>query len=57
LYFTIYLGSGALGPIVYGRLADSYGLQSVFMTMAAASLAVVPVAGLYHFQHRRRAAA
>ncbi len=54
LYFTIYLGSGALGPIVYGLLGDSYGLHSVFITMAVAAFAVVPVAGLYHFQHGRR---
>jgi FSR family fosmidomycin resistance protein-like MFS transporter len=49
LYFTIYLGSGALGPIVYGLFGDVYGLRSVFLAMALASLAVVPMAGL----HRR----
>jgi FSR family fosmidomycin resistance protein-like MFS transporter len=56
LYFTIYLGSGALGPIVYGLVGDGYGLHSVFMTMAAATLAIVPVAGLYHLQQGRRTA-
>ncbi len=54
LYFTIYLGSGALGPIIYGLLGDVQGLHSVFVAMAAASLAIVPMAGLYHFYQRKR---
>lgn len=54
LYFTIYLGSGALGPIIYGLVGDEYGLHSVFVAMAAAALAIVPVAGLYHLQQGRR---
>jgi predicted MFS family arabinose efflux permease len=53
LYFTIYLGSGALGPIVYGLVGDMYGLHSVFVTMATAALAIVPLAGLYHFHQSR----
>ena len=57
LYFTIYLGSGALGPIIYGLVGDGYGLHSVFVAMAAATLAIVPVAGLYHLQQGRHAAA
>ncbi len=54
LYFTIYLGSGALGPIIYGLVGDVHGLHSVFVAMAAASLAIVPMAGLYHFYQRKR---
>lgn len=54
LYFTIYLGSGALGPIIYGLVGDMYGLHSVFVTMATAALAIVPLAGLYHFHQNRR---
>jgi FSR family fosmidomycin resistance protein-like MFS transporter len=52
LYFTIYLGSGALGPIVYGLFGDVYGLRSVFVVMALASLAIVPLAGLHRRFHR-----
>jgi MFS transporter, FSR family, fosmidomycin resistance protein len=48
LYFTIYLGAGALGPIMYGVVGDMQGLHSVFVAMALASLAIVPLAGLYH---------
>jgi FSR family fosmidomycin resistance protein-like MFS transporter len=54
LYFTIYLGSGALGPIIYGLVGDMYGLHSVFVTMATAALAIVPLAGLYHVHQNRR---
>jgi MFS family permease len=53
LYFTIYLGSGALGPIVYGLVGDMYGLHSVFVTMATAALAILPLAGLYPFHQSR----
>jgi FSR family fosmidomycin resistance protein-like MFS transporter len=53
LYFTIYLGSGALGPIIYGLVGDVLGLHSVFVVMAAASLAIVPVAGVYHLQQSK----
>ena len=53
LYFTIYLGSGALGPIMYGVVGDIHGLHSVFIVMAAAVLAIVPLAGLYHVHHRK----
>jgi MFS family permease len=55
LYFTIYLGSGALGPILYGFVGDTQGLYSVFVAMALASLAIVPLAGLYHLSARKRA--
>jgi MFS family permease len=54
LYFTIYLGSGALGPIVYGIVGDTQGLHSVFLVMACASLAIVPLAGLYHLSVKKR---
>jgi MFS family permease len=54
LYFTIYLGSGALGPIMYGFIGDTQGLHSVFVVMALASLAVVPLAGLYHLSAKKR---
>lgn len=53
LYFTIYLGSGALGPIIYGFVGDLHGLHSVFIAMAVAVLAIVPLAGLYHVHHRK----
>lgn len=48
LYFTIYLGASALGPIVYGMIGDAWQLPAVFLAMAAASLAIVPLTGLYH---------
>lgn len=54
LYFTIYLGSGALGPIVYGFVGDMHGLQSVFVAMALASLAIVPLAGVYRLSSRKQ---
>jgi FSR family fosmidomycin resistance protein-like MFS transporter len=52
LYFTIYLGSGAISPALYGLVGDTLGLHSVFMAMALASLAIVPLAGLYHYSRR-----
>ena len=48
LYFTIYLGASALGPIIYGMVGDAWQLPAIFLAMAAASLAIVPLAGLYH---------
>jgi predicted MFS family arabinose efflux permease len=54
LYFTIYLGAGALGPIVYGVLGDAQGLHSVFVAMALAALAIVPLAGLYSLSQRQQ---
>jgi MFS family permease len=48
LYFTIYLGASTLGPVAYGLIGDVWSLQSVFLAMALASLAVVPLTGLYH---------
>ena len=53
LYFTIYLGSGAISPSLYGLVGDALGLQSIFIAMALVSLAVVPLAGLYHFCRQR----
>jgi predicted MFS family arabinose efflux permease len=53
LYFTIYLGAGAVGPIAYGFLGDALGLHSVFVAMALASFAIVPLAGLYHLSRRQ----
>jgi MFS family permease len=55
LYFTIYLGSGALGPILYGFVGDTQGLHSVFVAMALASLAIVPLASLYHLSAKKHA--
>jgi MFS transporter, FSR family, fosmidomycin resistance protein len=52
LYFTIYLGSGAISPSLYGLVADVWGLRSVFIAMALASLAIVPLAALYHVTRR-----
>lgn len=48
LYFTIYLGASALGPIVYGLVGDAWHLPAVFLAMAAAALTIVPLTGLYH---------
>ena len=48
LYFTIYLGAGAIGPILYGAVGDAWSLPVVFLAMALASLAIVPLTGLYH---------
>jgi len=48
LYFTIYLGAGAIGPILYGAVGDAWSLPMVFVAMALASLAIVPLTGLYH---------
>jgi MFS transporter, FSR family, fosmidomycin resistance protein len=48
LYFTIYLGASTIGPVAYGLIGDVWSLQSVFLAMALASLAVVPLTGLYH---------
>jgi len=48
LYFTIYLGAGAIGPIVYGTIGDAWSLPMVFWAMAMASLAIVPLTWLYH---------
>jgi FSR family fosmidomycin resistance protein-like MFS transporter len=54
LYFTIYLGSGAIGPVAYGLVGDAIGLRGVFLTMAFAALAIVPLAGLYHVNLGKR---
>jgi hypothetical protein len=43
-----------VGPIAYGFLGDALGLHSVFFAMALASLAIVPLAGLYHLSRRQR---
>jgi MFS family permease len=53
LYFTVYLGAGALGPIAYGFVGDTWQLASVFFAMALASLAIVPLTGLYHLSRMR----
>lgn len=57
LYFTIYLGAGAIGPILYGWLGDALGLHSIFMAMALASLTIVPLGGLYYYSFRAQSAA
>ena len=48
LYFTIYLGAGTLGPILYGLIGDTWDLTHIFIAMALASLLIVPLTGLYH---------
>ena len=53
LYFTIYLGAGAIGPVAYGLVGDTWNLPSVFLAMALASLAIVPLTGLYHLSRNR----
>ncbi len=53
LYFTIYLGAGAIGPVAYGLVGDTWNLPSVFLAMALASLAIVPLTGLYHLSRAR----
>ncbi len=52
LYFTIYLGAGAIGPILYGWLGDAFGLHSIFIAMALASLSIVPLGGVYYYSVR-----
>ena len=52
LYFTIYLGSGAISPSLYGLVGDAMGLASVFVAMTLVSLAIVPLAGLYYLSRR-----
>jgi hypothetical protein len=51
-YFTLYLGSAAISPSLYGSVGDAMGLQSVFVAMAVVSLAIVPLAGLYYLSRR-----
>ncbi len=53
LYFTIYLGAGAISPVAYGLVGDTWNLPSVFLAMALASLAIVPLTGLYHLSRAR----
>jgi len=53
LYFTIYLGASTIGPLVYGFIGDTWNLTSVFVVMAAASWAIVPLTGLYHLSRTR----
>ncbi len=48
LYFTIYLGAGAIGPIAYGTIGDAWSLPMVFFAMALGSLVIVPLTGFYH---------
>jgi hypothetical protein len=47
-----YLGSGAISPALYGLAGDTLGLHSVFVAMALVSLAIVSLAGLYHYSRR-----
>lgn len=48
LYFTIYLGAGAIGPIAYGLIGDVWQLPMIFFAMAGASLAILPLTWVYH---------
>jgi len=49
LYFTIDLGAGAIGPIAYGTIDEAWSLPMGFLAMALASLAILPLTGLYHW--------
>jgi MFS family permease len=42
-YYAITLGSGAVSPVVYGFLTDSFGLSFVVMTTALMLLATIPL--------------
>jgi FSR family fosmidomycin resistance protein-like MFS transporter len=43
IYFTVALVSSACAPLAYGLLGDASGLNTVFVVMAALTLAVIPV--------------
>ncbi len=42
-YYAITLGSGAVSPVVYGFLTDSFGLSFAIMTTALMLLATIPL--------------
>ena len=47
LFYTIYLLSGAIGPILYGLLGDALGLYAIFISVSIATLFTIPVIFLY----------
>jgi len=46
MFYTAYLGSGAVGPLVYGILGDVWGLKSIFVFSCVATLSIVPLVAL-----------
>ncbi len=47
LFYTIYLLSGALGPLLYGLIGDALGLYAIFISLSIATLLTIPVIFLY----------
>ncbi len=47
LFYTIYLLSGALGPLLYGLIGDALGLNAIFISLSIATLLTIPVIFLY----------
>ena len=47
LFYTIYLLSGAVGPVLYGRLGDVLGLYAIFISLSVATFFTIPVILLY----------
>lgn len=47
LFYTIYLLSGAAGPVLYGLLGDVWGLDAIFITLSIATFFTIPVIWLY----------
>jgi predicted MFS family arabinose efflux permease len=47
LFYTIYLLSGALGPLLYGLIGDALGLYAIFISLSIATLLTIPVIFLF----------
>jgi MFS family permease len=47
LFYTIYLLSGAAGPVLYGLLGDVWGLDVIFISLTIATFFTIPVIWLY----------
>jgi predicted MFS family arabinose efflux permease len=47
LFYTIYLLSGAAGPVLYGLLGDVWGLDAIFISLSIATFFTIPVIWLY----------
>ena len=47
LFYTIYMLSGALGPVLYGLLGDALGLYAIFISVSIATFLTIPLIGLY----------
>ncbi len=43
MFYTAYLGSGAVGPLIYGVLGDVWGLKTIFVVSCIATLLIVPL--------------